>query len=613
MKKSLLLFGIFCLSISAVYAQCVPNCSAYTVNPTTYSLFPTGGTNVSSSFSPNSDDGYTSLVPIGFSFNYYCTTYTSAYICSNGFIVLGSLPSIGGADPAQSFPSTTSPNGVIALNMCDLDCGAGGAVTFTTIGTTPNQRFIVTYSNVPYWYSTAPTATLTCSGQIVLFETSNMIQVHTATIGTQSYISSQGIENQSGTSGVNVPGRTQTFWSASNSAYAFTNLVQGTPPTSVGGNSVLCFGSPGNFSCISMPGASSYSWTLPGGWSGSSTTTALSATAGVGGNLSVTATYTCGTSAPAQFSVNVIPSPVISVTSVSPSVLCSGSVVSINASGGVNYTLMPGNITGTPPFTVMPMTNLTYSVYGDNSSGCISVNPGLAPVNVNATPTVVVNSGSMCLGQTFTMAPSGAVTYSYSSLFTTVTPTTSGTFSYMVWGMAGNGCVGSAVSSLTVTPLPTVLASSTRTSLCVKESVTLTAVGASSFNWIGVANTNSIVFTPSVSNASQIFTVTGTNTLGCTNSTTIALKVNSCTGLNEISASDTPLSIFPNPFTSVFHITSEKDMNAVISVYSLSGALVYKQTMQGNQADIHLENAASGVYYVKVNDSPKVYKLVKSE
>ncbi len=613
MKKTLCILGILIFGFNTVKSQCVPNCSAYTVNPTTYSLFPTGGTNVSSAFSPNSDDGYTSPVPIGFSFNYYCTTYTSAYICSNGFIVLGSLPSIGGADPAQSFPSTTNPNGVIALNMCDLDAGAGGAVTFTTIGTTPNQKFIVTYSNVPYWYSTAPTATLTCSGQIVLYETSNMIEVHTATIGTQSYASSQGIENQGGTSGVNVPGRTTTFWSASNSAYAFTNLVQGTPPTSVGGNSVLCFSSPGSFSCISMPGASSYSWTLPGGWSGSSTTTALTATAGVGGNLSVTATYTCGTSGPAQFSVNVIPSPVVSVTNVSPSVLCSGSVVSISATGGINYTVMPGNITGTPPFTVMPMTNITYSVYGDNSNGCISVNPGLAPVNVNATPTVVVNSGSMCLGSTFTMSPAGAVNYSYSSLFTTVSPTTTGTFSYMVWGIASNGCVGNAVSTLTVAPLPTILASSTRTSLCIKETVTLTAVGASTFNWIGIANTSSLVFTPTVSNAAQIFTVSGTNTLGCTNATTIALKVNACTGINENSASANQLNIFPNPFKNVFHLSSEREVNAVISVYDLTGALVLKQNIQGTTADIHLENMAAGIYYLKINESPNVYKLIKSE
>ena len=613
MKNTLLFICIFLLGFKGLNAQCVPNCSAYTVNPTTYSLFPTGGTNVTSAFSPNSDDGYTSPVPIGFSFNYYCTTYTSAYICSNGFIVLGSLPSISGADPAQAFPNTTSPNGVIALNMCDMDCGAGGAVTFTTIGTTPNQKFIVTYSNVPYWYATAPTATLTCSGQIVLYEGSNMIEIHTATIGTQSYASSQGIENQSGTAGVNVPGRTTTFWAASNSAYAFTNLVMGTPPTSVGGNSVLCFGSPGNFSCVSMPGASSYSWTLPGGWNGTSTSTALTATAGVGGSLSVTATYTCGTSAPAQFSVNVIPSPIVSVTNVSPSVLCSGSVVTINATGGINYTVMPGNVTGTPPFTVMPMTNMTYSVYGDNSSGCISINPGLAPVNVNATPTVVVNSGSVCLGQTFTMAPTGAVNYSYSSLFTTVSPTTTGTYSYMVWGMAGNGCVGTAVSTLTVAALPTILASATRTTLCVKETVTLTAVGASSLNWIGYAATNSLVFTPTVSNASQIFTVSGTSTLGCSNTGTIALKVNACTGISENTLNDNALSFYPNPFTSVLHISSERELGGQIFVYDITGALVLKQNVQGTKCEIRLDQAASGVYYLRLNDSEKVYKLVKTE
>jgi len=610
MKKQIIILAIILFGFSFAKSQCVPNCGAYTVNPSTYSLFPTGGTDIVSSLSPNLDDGYASNVPIGFSFNYYCTTYSTVAICSNGFIVFGTVPSIAGADPAQTFPSTTSPNGLIAFNMCDLDPSAGGSITYTTIGTSPNQRFIVTYSNVPYWYATPPSATLTCSGQIVLYEGSNMIEIHTATVGSQSYASSQGIENQGGTAGLNVTGRTATFWSGSNSAYAFTNLIQGTPPTGVSGASAVCFGSTTNFTCAAMPGATSYSWNLPGGWSGTSTTTAITATVGVGGAVSVTATYSCGTSAAGQFTIAVNPAPIISINSVSPSVLCSGNIVTINASGGFNYTVFPGNLVVSSPFTVMPMTNTTYSLYGDDSNGCISINPGIAPVNVNATPTVVVNSGSICLGQTFTMNPVGAINYSYSSLFTTTTPTASGTYSYMVWGIASNGCVGTAVSSLTVAPLPTILATATRTQLCTKESVTLTAVGASTYSWTNYANTATIAITPTVSNPAQIFSVTGTSSLGCSKTSTISLRVNSCNSLEEVNGSEN-VKVFPNPFKSIIHLNFDNNSNKSFSIYDLTGALIFNQNTTDNHVDVDLTGFAAGVYYLKINSSNTTHKLIK--
>ena len=65
-------------------------------------------------------------------------------------------------------------------------------------------------------------------------------------------------------------------------------------------------------------------------------------------------------------------------------------------------------------------------------------------------PTITVNSGTICAGSSFTMSPSGANTYTYSSGTAVVTPTI--TSSYSVTGTNSAGCMSSntAVSTVTV-------------------------------------------------------------------------------------------------------------------------------------------------------------------
>ena len=98
-------------------------------------------------------------------------------------------------------------------------------------------------------------------------------------------------------------------------------------------------------------------------------------------------------------------------------------------------------------------------------------------VTVNTTPTITVNSGSICNGDSFTLTPSGATTYTYSSGSNVVSPIT--TTSYTVTGTNASGCsdlVG-VVSTVTVNALPSLAVSSG--SICNGDSFTLTPSGAS--------------------------------------------------------------------------------------------------------------------------------------
>ncbi|MBN8692464.1 MAG: T9SS type A sorting domain-containing protein [Bacteroidetes bacterium] len=142
---------------------------------------------------------------------------------------------------------------------------------------------------------------------------------------------------------------------------------------------------------------------------------------------------------------SIIPfvSPNISITGTTS--VCSGSSATLTANGASTYTWVSGPTTAAN--VISPTVTTTYSVTGTNSLGCVS-NMAQQTVSVNALPSVTVNSGSICSGFSFTMVPTGASTYSYSSGSAVVSPTA--TTAYTVTGTNAQGCSADAVSNVTV-------------------------------------------------------------------------------------------------------------------------------------------------------------------
>ena len=60
-------------------------------------------------------------------------------------------------------------------------------------------------------------------------------------------------------------------------------------PGAITGSITVCQGSSQTYSVAAVTGATSYTWTLPSGWTGTSTTNSITATAGSSGTISVTA------------------------------------------------------------------------------------------------------------------------------------------------------------------------------------------------------------------------------------------------------------------------------------------------------------------------------------
>jgi len=145
------------------------------------------------------DDQVNNPIPLGFSFTYYGVSYTTVYICTNGFIAF--------ANPGSNswVPTTLSnaavPNGVVAPFWTDFNIpnspAVPAALAAETRGVAPNRYAIVQWSNVPY-FSAGPRITV----QVKAFETLNTIEVHVqqATADT-SHLVAIGIENPTGTVG----------------------------------------------------------------------------------------------------------------------------------------------------------------------------------------------------------------------------------------------------------------------------------------------------------------------------------------------------------------------------------------------------------------------------
>lgn len=205
------------------------------------------------------------------------------------------------------------------------------------------------------------------------------------------------------------------------------------------------------------------------------------------------------------------PSPAVTVSN--DQSICSGSPVTLSATGLVGSIVWtPGGAT-TSSITVSPTSPTTYTATATNSCGTATDD-----VIITITPQAAVsvsNDQSLCAGNPVTLSatgivgnivwsPGGATTSSI-----TVSPTSTQTYT----ATASNNC-GSASDAVTVSvnPLPAVTASADENT-CAGDVVTLSATGITgNIVWSpGGATTSSITVNPS---ATQTYTVTATNSCG---------------------------------------------------------------------------------------------------
>ncbi len=178
-----------------------------------------------------------------------------------------------------------------------------------------------------------------------------------------------------------------------------------------------------------------------------STTGVVDIDASTAGSYLITYTDTDAATATFNFTINALPTVIVSV---SAGTICVGESTTITATGAASYVWSNGS-TGNS-ITVSPTTTTTFTATGTDSNGCTS--SGATTITVNALPTVeITGTLTYCVGSTTTLtATAGLSSYLWSTGATTqAINVTAG--SYTVTGTDSNGCSATSSAS-TVTELP---------------------------------------------------------------------------------------------------------------------------------------------------------------
>ena len=237
------------------------------------------------------------------------------------------------------------------------------------------------------------------------------------------------------------------------------------------------------------------------------------------------------------------------------------------------------------------------------SGGGISKDAFLVKFNDCLSPIITVNSGSICIGQSFTIIPTGANTYTIQGGSAVVSPTINTT--YTVIGTSASGCQSDdfATSSLTINASP-IISISGNTIICAGETATLIVSGGNTYQWSTGAGSNSITInqSPNIYN----YTVTGTGTNSCTSIATIQVIINTCTGIEKIKTEG--VSIYPNPNNGEFTIELVSINNTYITITNVLGQIIKTQKAElMNQIDLNAFD--KGIYFINVmENNQSVYK-----
>lgn len=348
--------------------------------------------------------------------------------------------------------------------------------------------------------------------------------------------------------------------------------------TSSGSNSVSPSICAGTSLTLTTNAVSGYSWST-----GNTTSSVIVVTPAASTVITVSGTSSLGCSAATSISItvsNALPSLTV-VTGQNP--ICPGASSSLSASGAVTYTWSGGITNGQ---IVSPLTTTNYTVTGQNGCGIsstvrtISVTPLV--VNTLASPTLV------CQGYTAALTAVSAVNgYTWSTpsgqlVGSNVVVAPIANTIYTVSASDGT-CVGTQTVEVTTKTTPTIVPSMTFVTICLGESINLSANGAGaggSYSWTpGNGNTQTVAVAPTTS---TLYTVIGTNSLNCAASAFIPVQVmqgpavSALTNKTMICAGGTAVltatgattyTWVSGPSTNIFSVTP-----AATTVYSVTGA-----------------------------------------
>ena len=537
----------------------------------------------------NTTDNTTSIIETPTITSIYSITGTDANGCKNtasATVTVNNLPTVQATASASS----------ICVGKSTI-VGATGAVSYlwnpTTVGTiNPTSTTI---------YSVTGTDANGCKGTSSTTVTVNQLPtlLVSATpasicIGSTSALSVSGAisyiwDNQlsSGANQIVTPTIANTYNVTGTDANGCTNtnkvaiLVNNLPTISLSPSTVaICNGSS---TTLTANGGISYSWdnALVSG-------TSKTVSPSVNTTYNVIGTDGNGCKNSAQ-SIVTVTTPELPVSDGDKSILVNETIPALSAQGtSIKWYSGTTLLTAVPSLTYTPNVDKTIpGVYPykvtNTVNGCES-----APIIITFTissctvtaPTVDKTSQEVCLGAAFApFTTTGSSVKWYNSKGDLLT-STNGVF---IPTAAGDyytsqtvGCEGPKTKvSAIENPLPLVSASANPASICIGNSTTILALGASTYEWNNSAGTNgSKIISPT---STTTYIVTGTDLKGCKNTGSVIVVVNS---LPTVTISTNPTSIC-NGSSSVIttngavNYTWDNAINNVVSTINPSTTTTY--------------------------------------
>ena len=442
------------------------------------------------------DDATQTTIPIGFSFTYCGTPYTTLSACSNGWLSFANSASSQRTNSAANVVSA----GFLMPYWDDLE-GTNGLAYYKTTGAVGSRIFTFEWKN---WQEYAlvlgfiPSQANNISMQVKLYEGTNVIEFNygaAPTLGNPVILTTISTSGTIGIANSTVDYKTLNAASASPTASSatFTTTLGNAPPantlyrwspnctltTTAGSNSAICSGSTLSLTDAVTGVATGYLWSGPAGFSSASQNPSIAnaATARSGVYTVTTSAATCTVTATTTVVVDTTPVATISGTTSfcsggSSTITLTGTAgatvfYNINGGGSLNTVLNAAGV-ATISTGVLTTGTYTYTLTSVTKGSCSRTLATSAVITVNPPPSNITGNTFVCQGgfTTSLFNSSGSGTWatgnpgiasvnSGTGLVTGLTPGNAN----ITFTLTSTGC--SVSTTVTVNPTPSAITGNT--------------------------------------------------------------------------------------------------------------------------------------------------------
>lgn len=306
--------------------------------------------------------------------------------------------------------------------------------------------------------------------------------------------------------------------------------------------------------------------------------------------------------------VNSLITPTVSLP-IAAAFICEGQTYTIQASSSdanSTFSWMPvGGNTSIAALT--PSSTNAYTVMNTNSLGC----SGNAQVVIVVTPqpsiTIVASTTLVCTGNTVSLIASGAGTYTWNNgpagASATVTPLSPAAIYSVTATAATNSCT--ATKSIAIVIYEPIVNSPSTASICMGQSLTLSASGANTYSWNGVSSgtLGNLIITPSITSIYTLTTLSNSLNTACTAVKMTTISVLALPSVSVVANKSVTCRYSPVTLTAIGALTySWLPLNLTSSQFTFAPLQTITYTVIGTDAN-GCQNTATATIRVVICDN----------